>query len=69
MVPTAVLKVAPGEVPLVGHALWGQIYGDSKGRFRDGHYVHTSKIKSINVSPTGVFVSTLNSVYKVEESV
>jgi hypothetical protein len=69
MVYDAVLKVAPDEVPLVGYVLWGEIHNDRKLRFSDGHFVHTSKILAVNVNADGVFISTMNSIYRVEEIV
>lgn len=69
MIYDAVLKVAPDEVPLVGYVLWGEIHNDRKLRFSDGHLVHTSKIRAVNANSDGVFISTMNSIYKVEEIV
>lgn len=42
--------------------LRGQIYGDARGRFRDGEWIRTSYI----VSEDGDTFTTRNSVYKVE---
>lgn len=48
--------------PLRAPCLRGQIYGDTKGRFRDGEWVTTSRIDE--ELPEGVF-KTRFSVYKV----
>lgn len=39
--------------------IWGNIYDDEKGRFRDGAYIHTSKV----LSSTETGVQTLNTYY------
>lgn len=43
--------------------LRGQVYGDSKGRFRDGEYVTTSRLKA---QEDGCVFHTTYSTYKVE---
>jgi len=62
----AVIKVPEGQFPIVGHVVWGQIFGDKKLRFADGTNVHTSKVTGIVSDPKGLFVETMNSTYKVE---
>lgn len=47
----------------VGQVIYGNIYGDSKGRFPDGLEIHTSRIDSIE---DGI-AYTRNSVYKLGE--
>lgn len=41
--------------------IWGYIYDDIHGRFRNGSYIHTSQI----VEQTPTHVKTLNSYYKL----
>ena len=41
--------------------IWGCIYGDTKHRFPDGAYIHTSHIQRQD----GEIIYTLNSVYKL----
>lgn len=43
---------------------WGQIYGDTKGRFRDGTMIHTSACE-FNKNKEGDIIETLNSRYKL----
>lgn len=43
----------------------GYIYGDKKGRFEDGTYVHTSKV----IELSGDIVQTQYSKYKLIEKV
>lgn len=43
--------------------LRGQVYGDTKGRFRDGDWITTSRIKA---QEDGCVFRTTYSVYKVE---
>lgn len=43
------------------NVIWGFIYGDTKGRFRDGTWIHTSNI----VERKGKIIKTLNSTYKL----
>ena len=45
----------------MGNCYWGEIHGDSKGRFRDGHFIKTSQV----VSRSGDIVSTRNTRYKL----
>lgn len=44
-------------------SLEGNIFDDSKGRFRDDDYVHTSEIVECNLVENTGFVKTLNSYY------
>lgn len=46
-----------------GNVIWGYIYGDSKGRFVDDTFIHTSRIVNIKDD----ILETRNSVYKLEE--
>ena len=54
------------DATLLGPKDWqvirGAIHGDTRGRFRDGEYVITSRI----VSHEGNVYKTLNSIYEVE---
>lgn len=43
--------------------LCGNVYGDTKGRFRDGEFITTSTLQS---QETGCVFKTRCSVYKVE---
>ena len=43
----------------------GEIYNDEKKRFKDGNYMRTSRIKSIDFE-TGIAI-TKNSVYNLEK--
>lgn len=63
----AVLRLAPGDDPVAGYVVWGQIFKDSKGRFEDGHLVHTSRILEVTATPTDTYIKTLNSTYKLEQ--
>lgn len=42
---------------------WGYVYGDTKGRFRDGTWIHTSSVVKVEDG----FVHTLNSLYELGE--
>ena len=44
--------------------IWGFIYGDVHGRFPDGTWIHTSKVKT-NWGAKLDLVPTLNSLYRV----
>ena len=44
-----------------GVIYWGFIYGDTKGRFRDGAYIHTSLVEKREEQT----IYTLNSVYEL----
>lgn len=44
--------------------IYGYVYGDTKGRFPDGTYIHTSGIKNRKLTK-GDIVKTRNSVYKL----
>ncbi len=41
--------------------VWGNVYDDTKGRFEDGSYIHTSQIVHLDIE--GGHVRTLNSLY------
>lgn len=43
--------------------IWGYVYGDTKGRFYDGQYIHTSGIKYGEALDKGSVVNTRNSTY------
>jgi hypothetical protein len=43
---------------------WGNIYNDVKGRFKDGTYIHTSRIVVADLERG--LIQTKNSVYKLE---
>lgn len=47
---------------------WGYIYGDTKNRFPDGTWVHTSMVLRVDRDEDGIplFCETLNSRYKLE---
>lgn len=45
------------------YIIWGCIYGDINNRFRDGDYIHTSRV--VECIGDGLY-KTLNSIYKVE---
>lgn len=47
----------------VGQVIYGDIYGDTKGRFVDGTNVRTSRIEEI----VGNTVYTANSIYELED--
>lgn len=44
-----------------GVIYWGNIYGDTKDRFYDGQYIHTSLVTSRD----GQIIHTLNSTYEL----
>lgn len=44
---------------------WGNVYGDTKGRFRGGELIHTSWVVS-GPDENGI-IKTRNSVYKIED--
>ena len=54
------------ELKRVGDAVvaWGEIYNDVKGRFKDGTYIHTSRIVVADLERG--LIQTKNSVYKLE---
>ena len=54
------------ELKRVGDAVvaWGKIYNDVKGRFKDGTYIHTSRIFVADLERG--LIQTKNSVYKLE---
>lgn len=43
--------------------IWGRVYGDIRGRFRNGDLIHTSLIVSFD--ETTQIVTTLNSTYRI----
>lgn len=43
----------------------GEIYNDTKGRFKDGTYIHTSRVLFIDFENR--VARTLNSIYHLEE--
>ncbi len=45
----------------VGNVIYGEIFEDSKGRFKDGDGIVTSKLVSVD----GDVAKTLNSTYKL----
>ena len=46
----------------LGDVYFGDIYGDTRGRFTDGTPVRTSKVLSV----IGNLVTTQNSIYQIE---
>ena len=54
------------ELKRVGDAVvaWGEIYNDVAGRFKDGTYIHTSRIVVADLERG--LIQTKNSVYKLE---
>ena len=61
---TGVLKNA--EWDPVYPVVWGDIYGDTRGRFTDGRRIHTSKVVKVKHGTKQGFIQTLNSYYQVE---
>lgn len=55
---------------LNGDIYWGNVYNDTKGRFRNGARIHTSLVTGyspdLNDEET-TFVHTLNSVYLIRK--
>lgn len=51
--------------PFGRNVIWGEIFGDTKKRFEDGAWIHTSSIDPdfINKAKEGDIVVTLNSSY------
>lgn len=47
------------------NVIWGHVYEDVRGRFRDGTWIHTSVLRhpKIAVHKEGDIVRTLNSTY------
>lgn len=46
--------------------VWGRIFGDTKGRFPDGTFIHTSVVTALYEGATlveGQIIETLNSAY------
>jgi|TARA_B110000238_G_scaffold175867_1_gene196504 hypothetical protein len=50
--------------PVIGERLWGVIFADSKGRFRDGDSIYISTIYAIQ----GDIITTANTTYKMVNS-
>lgn len=48
-----------------GYIILGNIYGDTKGRFYEGQFIHTSLIDNKVKPKKGKIVPTLNSKYKL----
>jgi len=49
---------------IYGRILWGTLYGDSKGRWKDGTRIHTSDIMTPKEEwKEGVVIQTRNSTY------
>jgi len=46
----------------IGNVYFGNIYGDTRGRFPDGELVRTSAVQSVD----GNIVTTANTVYEVD---
>lgn len=44
----------------------GNIFNDTRGRFKDGTLVYSSKIDTVHNDGKNYFVKTLNSLYKIE---
>ena len=59
MQATAVLK----NWSKVGQVIYGDIYGDTKGRFPDGTYIRTSRVMEVDED----FAYTMNSIYKLDK--
>lgn len=59
------LKEQVGDITII----WGYIYGDTKGRFYDGQYIHTSFLKmpaeEVDNLKEGDILLTNNSTYKL----
>jgi hypothetical protein len=58
-------KFVPNEY---GGYIWGNVFGDTKNRFRDGTRIHTSQIKAVEDTPGGKVAITLNSNYLLSEA-
>jgi len=43
--------------------LWGNVFGDTKGRFYDGTWIHTSIVRTIENKSDRLIVYTENSIY------
>ena len=48
------------------NVVWGYIWGDSKGRFRDGTWIHTSVVTNAKPGDKPAVIETLNSTYEVQ---
>lgn len=44
---------------------WGRVFGDVKGRFKDGSRIHTSYVKHVEDCGDHLILTTRNSVYKL----
>lgn len=63
MKPTAILRNWRAHPNAHGHYYTGEVFEDTKGRFRDGSKIHTSQVKGEEILADGRLVITLNSVY------
>lgn len=54
---------------LNGDIYWGNVYNDTKGRFKNGALIRTSLVKAVQVHSCGsdILAITLNSVYLLKE--
>jgi hypothetical protein len=62
--PTATLRDCSKDYYGKQYIVWGNIYGDTRGRWRDGTRIHTSDVKSFDEATQ--ILHTLNSSYKIE---
>lgn len=53
------------DIDLNGGILCGTVYSDLKGRFLDGSYIHTSKVKIISHYKGYSMLETMNTTYLV----
>lgn len=53
---------------LVGQPVYGAVYEDSMGRFKDGTGIRTSRLKEVVTDEFGKYIVTLNTVYKLVSS-
>ena len=63
---SAVIRLLPGEIPLVGYRLQGQVFNDSKKMTPDGKFIETTPIRQITATCDGLLVTTETTTYKVE---
>jgi hypothetical protein len=52
-------------IPAGGFSLRGTIYGDTKGRYRDGWFIYTAKVLE-EVQPN-VFRTATGNIYRIDE--
>lgn len=54
---------------LIGKVAWGFVFGDKNTHgnhpFRDGLYIHTSRVEKVEKKKGKTFLHTMNSVYKL----